>query len=77
MSNKTFTPTRITPATYFAEYIFAVDKDDDPFWVAIARDYVCACILDTQKDKTISQLLKLFSITGDKNVLKSYQKFDK
>ncbi len=77
MSSKTFTPTRITPATFFAEYVFEVDKDDDPFWVVIARDYVCACINEAQKEKTISQLLKLFSVTGDRKVLKSYQKFDK
>ncbi len=76
MSNKPLTPTKITPATYFSEYVFIVDKDDDQFWVSLAREYVCACIQTSMEGKTIAQILKALTITGERGDLKSYKKYE-
>lgn len=77
MSNRILKPSKITPASYFAEYIFVIDKDDDPYWVAISREFFCACITETHNTKTIAQILNYFNVESERNDIKSYKKYNK
>lgn len=67
----------VSPVSFFNEFVFIIDRDDDPFWVAMARDFFCSCIAETHIDKPIAQIFKTFAVAEDRNNMSSYKKFDK
>lgn len=61
---------------FFKKYIFYTEKVQDMAWVDGAYALVAGAIKEELCEKTINEIIEYFTISGDKNSLDSYKKFD-